>query len=106
MKFNHDLYRKIRSVRKELGLPVACLNKQVIGYPLFNKQVFDNETQKQYTVEDIRLHWYAGWYYVLILRDNQNSHGVRFWENVNCHDPIILDSIKENKTIIQVLNEA
>ena len=103
MNFNHDLYRKIRNVRKSQGLQIANLNKQVTDYPLLNKRVHDKSTQKDYTVTDVRLHWYTGWYYVLIITDDHKSTGVRFWQNLSCHDPIILNSIKESNEDIIIL---
>lgn len=101
--FNHDLYREVRKVRERMGMEVANLNLDTFHSDI-GKRVLDTENGKIYNVEDIRQHWYNGWYYTAILECNR-SHAVVWWGDVNCQDDVILKGIEENRKKYQFVEE-
>lgn len=111
---NYDLYFKLFKVRKERGLGIREDYKEVYdhreGYyidgtktvpkkhPYHDMWLINKETNVKYHIDMVSVNHQYGKYLTLVTRkDGSESHGMVFFENILCHDPIILDSIRENK---------
>jgi len=46
------------------------------------KKFINRKTGKIYTVDDVYVHWFKGWYFVALARNENNSHGCITW-NIN-----------------------
>lgn len=90
---NHDLYLAVRREREKLGLPVANLNIQLSDHPMLGKKM-KRKDGNVYLVEDVRQHWYEGWYEALLIQHN-GSHCLVFWKSLTCRNEIILEGIDE-----------
>ena len=123
MGFNFELYRKYRdTVGKEekdgmftvTRFPNGqyCFptkqwlgdNGKIDGHPFFGKKVRKISNGKIYVVDSVNIHWYNGYYYVATIRDDNNSHGVVFFENINCEEDIIIKRIEDFKEKYEILN--
>jgi len=100
-KFDLHHYRAIRKERKKRGLPVAELKVVLEDHELLGKQVYDTDKQKYYIVESVQKHWLMGWYILLLLRDKEDSHGLRVWENISSGNETIIDLEKVNKETLK-----
>lgn len=85
------------------------VNGLIDDHPLTGKQIVrmndDLKTaDKEYIIQSVHLHWYDGYYYVLLIRDNHNSHGCPMWENLNCREQTFIDAINENRRIYKVVD--
>ena len=96
-KFNTDLYINIRNMRKS---PVDTTE---IEHPLKGKKIIANDTRKEYIIENVFRQWHLGYYIILSLVDENKSHRMVMWQNINCHESIILNHIEDNKHIFQVI---
>jgi hypothetical protein len=103
--FDMDLYFKIRDARKEAGLTVASLSKDVDNHPLVCRKLYSRVKYKEYTIESVKEHWYNGWFEVLLLVDNKGSHRVIFWKSINCKDEIILKNIDKTREEFYYIND-
>lgn len=94
---NHELYSKVRSKRKELGLPVANLNIVIPNHPYEGKSLIEKHenTNHPKTIAKIHKMWYnGGWYLCMLYVDASGSYGVANFENINCPNAVIKNSIK------------
>ena len=66
----------------------------------FNKKVMNLKTNKIYTVENVVLNWFCGWYITLICVDDHNSHGVYPYQNICCGCDIINKVINDTQNYI------
>lgn len=64
-----------------------------IDSPLINQTVIKKSNGKVYTIDNVNVHYYGGYYYSATLRDSNNSHATCFIKNINSHNEIILDGI-------------
>ena len=101
---NLDLYNAIRNERKRLGIPKHSHNIILEDHPLVGKKIKKIETNKIYNIEQVNQQWYAGWYIGLLIEHN-GSHGFIWYENIDCWNDIVVDSIEENKTKYIVLED-
>ena len=101
---NHDLYYEIIKERKRLGMENANDNIVIEDHPLVGKKIVDTTTEKEYNVEQVNKQWYGGWYIGLLIECN-GSHGFIWYENVDCWNDSVTDSIKKNKIIYTVLED-
>ena len=99
---NNDLYYEVRKERERLGMPNDSLNIVLDDYPLVGKRIRNNETDKIYVIEQANKHWYVGWYIGLLIEQN-GSHAFIWYENIDCWNDIVVDSIEKNKTKYTVL---
>lgn len=51
---------------------------------------------KHYIVEKVVKQYYKGWYIVLLIEQN-NSHDVVYWKNIDCTSKVILKSIERSE---------
>lgn len=79
--FDMKHYYKIVAARKKVGLPVLKTAKDTT-HELVGKQLRKASTGAVYNVESAHLHWYEGWYIVLLIEHNR-SHAIVPWENVS-----------------------
>jgi transposase len=98
--FNYDHYMAVRCARKKQGLPIELTNIKV-DHELVGKKLLKNK--EEFTIQSVHQHWYRGWYLVLLVYDKNRSHTPIIWDNICCHDPLILNVIEENKNNIKVL---
>lgn len=103
-RLNNDLYHEVRKERERRGIPNNSLNIVIRDYPLVGKKIRNNETGKIYNIEQANKHWYCGWYVGLLIEQN-GSHGFIWYENIDCWNDIVVDSIKKNKTKYILLEE-
>ena len=84
MRHYHDVYRKhpcteryCFPLRRFLGHHGLYEN-----HPLKGRIFTDNETGREWSVDDVYVHWYDGWYFVALARNSENSHSSITW-NIN-----------------------
>lgn len=115
MNFNQELYREYRkaAARQEKdgiwdvtrfpnGL-YCFATKQRLGdngkidnHPMLGKKFKRVKDNKIYIMDSVCIHWYnVGYYYHATLRDENGSHAVRFIENINCNNELVLEGIDE-----------
>ena len=71
-----------------------------IDHDLKGKTVLAYDTKKQYTVDKVFRQWHKGYYIVLALVDDNRSHRMFFWKNINSQDSTIIRIIDENNHLI------
>ena len=101
--FDMNHFIQVLNVRENRGIYNKRIrNNEIFDHPLKGKKVFCLDSDKEYFIVD-RVHkmWHLGYYIVLMLVDENNSHRVIEWENISCREPIILESIEKNKKILQ-----
>ena len=54
-------------------------------HPLKGKTFIQNETGAKFTVDDVYVHWYKGWYFMALARNEHNSHTSISWD-INTQD--------------------
>lgn len=110
MNINYEHYKKYR--RSTEGTPSGkgyCFairsflgkNGLVENHPLVGKKVINIDPDPEWihnfgkvsVIESVHIHWHFGYYYVLLIRDSKNSHGIIDYANINSTDPIILECI-------------
>lgn len=93
MNINKSLYAHFYSVRsaqnKEAGIDTkrySFIFQKELGrnglwenHELKGKEVIDKESGEKYSIDDVYLHWYYGWYFVASIRDKNNSHSQMRW---------------------------
>jgi hypothetical protein len=102
--FNHDLYYEVRNERKRLNIDNHSLNIVLEDYPLVGRKIKNNETGKIYNIEQANRHWHGGWYIGLLIEQNK-SHAFIWFENIDCWNNIVVNSIEKNKTKYTLLEE-
>ena len=97
----------IRNARKAKGLPMKeeLFSCRVENHPLLGKTVTSEiDEDKSYTVDYATKIWHWGYYVVLALVNPYRSHRCACWESLGTIDETILDSIKENRKELKVLD--
>lgn len=95
--FNHDLYRRIREVRKRMGLPVVDLSQEIKDHELIGAKMYSTEEDCHYTVDRVHKMWYEGWFIVIMAVDSNRSHRTVYWQNIDCRDETVLQGIDESR---------
>lgn len=99
--FNDDLHYEIYKIRNKSDSPYFFDYKKWAdiseGHPFLNRKIFDNNTKKNYIIQGVYREFYHGYFIKILIRDENNSHGVRFWENISCINPYVLEGILESK---------
>jgi len=118
--FNADLYAQIHNLREQkegycfkLALGLGP-NGLVRNHPLVGRCVErteddefneENHKGKRYVIESVHIHYWGGYYLVLLIKDQYGSHTQLFFENINCEDEIIIDILNEQKQKFRLLEE-
>jgi len=95
-KFHTDHYLKVRGAREKRGLPIKT-KEEILDHPLINKQIYNFEEKKVFVIKSAWKHWYLGWYVTLLADNDVGSTFVIWWNNINCHEPIIIEDIELNQ---------
>jgi hypothetical protein len=98
--FNNELHYEIFKIRSKEDSPYFFDYKKwahLVNHPLTNRKIHDNKTNKDYTIEGVYQEFYKGYFIKLLVRTDEDSHGVRYWENISCIEPSITNAILENK---------
>lgn len=78
-------------------------NGKIDNHPFLNEKFKRNKDGKIYIMDSICIHWYDGYYYHATLRDENNSHATVMFENINCLNSIIIESVSDfNKEFTQL----
>ena len=101
LRINLSHYYEIWKIRKP-NHDDSQTNINLPDHPLLKKKLLDKETKQIYNISQVCKHWYGGWYIVLVKELN-NSHGLIFWESINCINPDILNQIKESQAEYSIL---
>ena len=88
---NHEVWSR----RKESHLP-QIQQQELFDHPLLGRYLKQISTGKTYLVEKAYKEWYGGWYVKLLIQNN-GSHAVLAWDNINCFCDIIVKDINDNK---------
>lgn len=76
-----------------------------IDSDLKGRTVLACDTRKQYIVDRVFKQWHKGYYIVLALVDDNRSHRMLYWKNINSQDEIIIKSINESVLTLHFVNE-
>jgi hypothetical protein len=98
LRLNLDLSFEVWKIRETKLTNVSLSDHELIG-----RKILDQHEQRTYTIQGVSKHWYGGWYLVLLL-ENEGSHGLRIYENISCFHPLILEQIEESKYRYQILD--
>jgi hypothetical protein len=113
----NDHYMKIYRLRREKkeyqeewdkrdGYSICGRKLNKRHHPLHDIELKNKKTGKIYEIDAVYKQHHRGYYISLAIREKgTKSHGIRFWENINCHDTLILNSIKENKNDYITINK-
>lgn len=113
---NFDLshYLKVKNYRENHGLKTLDdynpNNGLIENHPLKGTTFWDKKDNRLVHVQNVYKHWHMGYYIVLLTYtwsetynklaykyNMYKSHGNIFWENISCHDDIIVNDINKNK---------
>jgi len=103
--FNYDLYQKVRQERRKLGLSVSELQIELNNHHLIGKKLINKETNKIYAIEGVFKEFCFGWFIKFLVRGENDSHAVIYYENINCKEQAFVDKIKENFDKYEILME-
>jgi hypothetical protein len=101
--FCNDLAHKIYNLRNGKQYRFnPDENGKIINHPLEGKELI-NFNDKHCFVESVHKHWLMGFYlmilYYTITDNGSKSHGTIFYENINSHDPFIIETTSKYKNI-------
>ena len=94
IRFDMNHYMKVYSARKEKErycFPLKMFlgeNGLYENHPLKGKTFRRRFNGERFTVDNVYVHWYQGWYYVALARNKGNSHTSITW-NINSSKEII-----------------
>jgi hypothetical protein len=117
---NYELYIKYRRVMESRprGQGYCFAIRSFLGknglidnHPLIGKKVINIDPDPEYlhnfgkvsVIESVHVHWNFGYYYVLLIRDAKNSHGIIDYVNINSTNECILESIESCKNRYEFL---
>lgn len=105
-RFHSDHYRKVFSARSNERDERYCFalrtkmgkNGRVEEHPLYGQRFKSTKNFKTYTVDSVNIHfWNGGYYWFVVLTDENGSSAPRHWENINSTDELTLNCIKKTK---------
>jgi hypothetical protein len=105
LKFNMDHFLKVLREKEKLGI-FFHRDNEIKDHPLVGKKCIclDNTENKVYIVDRVVKNWHLGFYVTLALVDENRSHRMVMYENISCHETIILNDIEDNKKIVQFID--
>lgn len=103
-RLNLDLHYEVRNERKRLNINNHTLNIVIENYPLIGRKIRKEETGVVYNIEQANKHWYCGWYIGLLI-ECDGSHAFIWYENIDCWNDIVVNSIEKNKTKYTLIEE-
>lgn len=75
-------------------------------HPLHSKQLLNIKTGKRYIIDTVTYNNYFGEYITLMVREEgSKSHKEVLWEDISCHNPTILNSIKQNNKKYKLIDK-
>jgi hypothetical protein len=92
IRFNMDAHYRSYSAKKKVNKLVESLP---VPHPLTGKKVIYKKNKTEYVIQAVHKHWYAGYYYVALLRDNHNSHSQAYIANINSIADLVLDEVEK-----------
>jgi hypothetical protein len=102
---DEKLYSRVYSERRNLGVKKKyysfILGKfldergTIEDHEYLGKKLYNKDTGKTYTIDKVFLHWYGGYYYSLTAYDENGSHTVLTFANVNSQNDIIKEAVQE-----------
>lgn len=98
-KFNITHYHNYLRAKGWLNIdkPKTHIDLEVVGKTyLYNNKI----VVIQYVVKQ----WYAGFYYMAVYEDLEQSSGTVVVENINSFEPVILEDLKRFQTDFQEIN--
>lgn len=90
VNLNTGLLEKIFKIRR-INTIIELKESDLIG-----KKVYDKKKDKFWVIEKVLKHWFFGWYKVLLMRDEQESHAMIPYEALSIIPDFIQDSIDRN----------
>lgn len=95
--FDVDHYIKVRKARKEQGIDDSAYphTYRLEEHPLLGRQYYDKTSGKTLTVDGVTRSWEIGYFLLVSLVDENYSHKVVPFSNINSIDKIILRQIEE-----------
>ena len=73
-------------------------NKDTVKHSIVGQSFFILNKEKSVTFTSVVINWHAGYYYCGTYVDNNGSHGVINFENINSIDSDILKGVDEFKS--------
>lgn len=99
--FNIQHDYNVWKVRKDRGLP--CNRQECLSnHPLKGQKLLNYSNGKTYDIVDVYREWHCGWFVKLLIEHNE-SHAVIYWENINCFDDYIIETIKNHRKECEIL---
>lgn len=92
-RWNTEQYMKYRSVR---GIESKTV---YVDHPIVGKKFLYNNggEPKLVTIESVNKQWWGGYYLAALYVDSDRSHGLVFFENINCVAEYIIEAIESFK---------
>ena len=92
-RWDIEQYMKYRRARGIESTPVYVVHSIVGKQFLYNN---DGEP-KLVTIESVNKQWWGGYYLAALYVDSDRSHGLVFFENINCVAEYIIEAIESFK---------
>jgi hypothetical protein len=76
-------------------------------HPVFDSILTDSKTGERLHIDGTYKHHHYGYYWIILWRNDKNSHGIMFWKNETCKDPDIIKKIKQHNkkfTFVKKIN--
>lgn len=92
-RWDIEQYMKYRSAR---GIESKTV---YVDHPIVGKKfLYNNDGEpKLVTIESVNKQWFGGYYLAALYVDSNQSHGLVFFENINCISEIIIEAIDSFK---------
>lgn len=115
VRFNEDLYLRYRRVAGTsgndgvfditnypngrycfvLGIELGTNGRVDSFHPLFQSKIRNKETNKEYVIDGICVHFFRGYYYHATAVDENRSHTTLIIGNINCTHESVIDGVCE-----------
>lgn len=94
--FDVDHYIQVRKARKEQGIDDSAYphTYRLQDHPLIGRVYYDKTSGKNLTVDGVTRSWEIGYFLLISLVDENSSHKVTPFCNINSIDKIVLRQIE------------